>query len=245
MSNNRECYLNHTNQCSGQLNNEHIISRTVIKNSRLEKITIPIHGKYISTHWEQFKSKILCEKHNRMFSICDEEAGRLVQFLMKNENSEIIIDGKLIEIWVAKTIANFFYGGFLNNIEKLQKLEQEYKKLHENIIEIIINMEVKNKYGMNFIINKNKNTNIPCESISFKFMHQYNKLVGTRLTLDSFSADFIFAENFPMDKNFDVNTDFRPSTWKIYENKTEKVIHFSWGTIPHSCFTVTSTVFTL
>tara|TARA_E500000318_G_scaffold47553_1_gene44760 strand:+ start:1565 stop:2290 length:726 start_codon:yes stop_codon:yes gene_type:complete len=235
----RECYLKHTNQCGGKLSNEHIISKSVIKASSLESIWIPTAKGPKKRHWSSFQAKILCEKHNSNFGNCDNEAGRLMSFLTQKDNTEITLSGSLIEIWAAKTIANFFYGGFLPKIINTS----ENLVISQNILNILSNKISGIDYGLCATMHHENSELIPCNTIEFNFISHDNVIYGSRVTLESFSADFIFSNKISMSDDFQLEHDLRPSSWKIREDNHERRINFTWSSIFHSKSTVISTVY--
>ena len=117
---NPKCYAASIKGCSRKITREHFVSDAVLriigsdglvmtaglpwqKTSNGEKLPI-----------NQLASNILCDAHNSILSPLDDEAVRLFRFLQPfwrgtqtASNSSISADGRLLELWMLKTLCGF------------------------------------------------------------------------------------------------------------------------------------------
>jgi hypothetical protein len=105
------CWAECLGDCSEDPSREHILTESTIQGPELSVRGLPfLQGKTITLHKSQFKSNILCRKHNNGLSQVNqsgkdafEALGNATSVSPRPKNK---IDGTLVERWLLKTLIN-------------------------------------------------------------------------------------------------------------------------------------------
>jgi hypothetical protein len=120
-----KCYANGSNDCSGKITNEHWIS-----NNLLRELTNGAPIQRFGPNWTKkqgsvlsasdFKSRILCERHNNNLSALDTLSGHLLRVIARYQRSLredqsprpefALFDGESVERWLLKTFLGLSVG---------------------------------------------------------------------------------------------------------------------------------------
>lgn len=127
----QKCYANTRGGCSTKVSGEHFISECLIKLYTFGDPNVKIkhdtgHGVQQFVSPKQFKTNILCDKHNSDLSKADDAALAFATFIRAialqylngagdwGEEEEITISGEDFQIWVLKLILNHAVGKAFN-----------------------------------------------------------------------------------------------------------------------------------
>ncbi|MHA7663254.1 hypothetical protein [Mycolicibacterium sp. HS_4_1] len=130
----KKCYANTRGGCSTKISGEHFVSECLIKLYSFDDPDIKIKhdtgfGVQNFVSPKQFKTNILCEKHNNDLHTADDAALQFATFIrgialkFRNgagewgTNEEITISGEDLQIWVLKLILNHAVGKAFNGMK--------------------------------------------------------------------------------------------------------------------------------
>ena len=188
------CWAACLGQCSLQHSREHIVTESTLQGPQLNIRGFPfLHGNTITLHKSQFKSNILCQKHNNALSQVD-EAGTVAFNAVRdsagpNPRRKNKINGILLERWLLKTLIN------------MEVLADFNVRPARDIIEIAFGKRVFAPNAGLFFLGYSFDPDLGDERVSYTRLVEDgagNKIVGGRFKFRSFDLLLTLAGNpFP------------------------------------------------
>jgi hypothetical protein len=212
------CYADCTNECSGALTKEHIISKSLIG----KEMTVKINNKEEKFTKKSFVVNNLCEYHNNRFGNIEAHMRYFMDFLVKDASlykpintsqslsefnlpNKVSIKGKYLENWLLKSAINYAY---LQN--EFDRPNFNFKYISKRLF---ANATFDYPFGLSLIFPDEQKTHQHAGEVFFEPYKDGNELCGVTINLQG----FLFLIWLPTTNSHKITKDGIPVDGKVYK----------------------------